>query len=271
VVITEQQKLGITVENVQERTVICTVSRTSCAFRAGMEEDCLVVALNEISTRSMCHKEVIDRLQQMHRPLRIKLRRVAPEKLQQRRAEMTALMHPHGKVGPADTSLEARAQTVGWAEHKLLSLVRLLAVGSFLKRPAAPATTDAAGGSNGDTEAEARERLWVARLLDILGGVESGFKRRMGKEPGVNERLRMLSLDLQNLVALFTEFRWTHRTLRSVRWHFIDLVCQALCVDAEASLSVSRDAKDLIDGPAITLLKEVGGRWGRCQRCGAGG
>lgn len=133
VVITEQQRLGITVENVLERTVICTVSRTSCAFRAGVEEGCLVVGLNEMNTRSMCHKEVIDRLQQPHRPLRMRLRRVAPEKLEQRRNEMIALMHPHGIVATGENSLESRAAMVAWAEQRLLLLVRLLAIGATLE------------------------------------------------------------------------------------------------------------------------------------------
>lgn len=58
-----------------------------------MEEGCLFTALGESSTRAMCHKEVIDRLMQIHSPLRLTLRRLPPERLQQRRAEMVALVH----------------------------------------------------------------------------------------------------------------------------------------------------------------------------------
>lgn len=247
VVITEQQKLGITVENVLERTIICTVSRTSCAFRAGMEEGCLIVALGNMSTRSMCHKEVIDRLQLMHRPLRIKLRRLAQEKLQQRRAEMIALMHPHGMAGTADTSLESRIQTVEWAEQKMLSLVRLLAVGSLLQ---------VAEGGHGQ-ETEDRPDLWRERVMDIAATVEQDIKRSRIRQTGLNERLTNLGHQLYSLVELLSEFSWSHPVLDPIRWHFIDMVCQALCVDADASLTTTRGMTELVDGPAIILLQEV--------------
>ena len=289
VVITEQEaKLGITVENVLERTVICTVSPTSCAFRAGLEEGCLVVALGETSTRSMCHKEVVDRLQQMHRPLRLRLRRLAPEKLQQRRAEMIALMHPHGMSTSTSTGtggdpgLEARSQIVAWAEQKLLSLVRLLAVGSLRvlpqaseletgrESPAKPNPPFQSEGDHGTTTglprglsaslAADRPELWRERLMDVATMIHSNLRRGGSASAGINERLRHLAEQLQALVDLLREFWWTHPALVPIRWHFIDLVVQLLCVDADASLSVSRDSRELADGPAITLLQELVGR-----------
>jgi len=211
-----------------------------------MEEDTLVVALNDIGTRCMCHKEVIDRLQQMHRPLRIKLRRLQAEKLQQRRAEMNALMHPQSQQTGSSQALETRAQTVGWAEQKLLSLVRILAVSSTIDK-------------EGPEEQVLRVQLWQERVLDLLRSVELGFRRRAEKSMGVNERLRMLALELQLLMHLLGDYRWDPEPLRPVRWHFIDMIVQALCVDSEASLTISRDSKELVDGPAIVILQEVSG------------
>lgn len=210
-----------------------------------MEEGCLITALGDLSTRSMCHKEVIDRLQIMHRPLRIKLRRLAPEKLQQRRAEMIALMHPHGMVATGDTSLESRTQTVEWAEQKMLSLIRLLAVGSLLG-------VVEGGGGKGD-----RPELWRERVLDIAATIQQDLKRNRIRQVGLNERLKNLGRQLQSLVELLSEFSWSHPALTPIRWHFIDMVCQALCVDADCSLTTTRGMSDLSEGPAIILLTEV--------------
>ncbi len=298
VVITEQQRLGITVENVLERTVVCAVAKASCAFRAGMEEGCLIVALGEISARSMCHKEVVDRLQLMHRPLRVRLRRLAPEKLQQRRAEMIALLHPHGLgaggsppggfggagggggggggAGAAplgvvkEASLEARTQVVHWAEQKLLSLVRLLAVGSLRLEQQQQQGAVTAGSLASAAMVVDRPALWQERVLDAAALLQVDLRRMRARGAqggllGLNERLRALAHQLQALVDLFAEFEWAHPVLAPLRWHFLDLCCQLLCADADGALAVSRDARELSEGPAVVLLQETVARLRRTQ------
>lgn len=74
---------------------------------------------------------------------------------------------------------------------------------------------------------------------------------------GVNDRLRTMGQELSSLVDLFEDIEWKERVLAAGRWHFIDMVCQVLCVDSEAALTTTRDTRDLTDGPAIVLLQEV--------------
>jgi hypothetical protein len=189
----------------------------------------------------------------MHRPLKMRLRRVAPERLAQRRAEMHALLHPNG-VEANESGLEARLQTVVWGEAKLLALVRLLLLGSLALAAERPDYCE-------------RPELWRERLMDVLAGMQQGagqqqgamgeLRRRRGREPGLNERLRNLAQHMVGLVALLQEFRWRHPVLSRLRWPVIDAVAQLMCVDADASFAVSRDVKELNEGPAATMLREV--------------
>ncbi|CAN0302148.1 unnamed protein product, partial [Ectocarpus sp. 12 AP-2014] len=93
------QKLGMTVENVLERTVVRAAAPGGGAEAAGVETGSLLVALDGQSTKNSSHFEVIELLRVANRPLTLRLRRVGRERLLRRRAEMRALTRPHGVFG----------------------------------------------------------------------------------------------------------------------------------------------------------------------------
>ncbi|CAM9513679.1 unnamed protein product, partial [Ectocarpus sp. 8 AP-2014] len=95
------QKLGMTVENVLERTVVRAAAPGGGAEAAGVETGSLLVALDGQSTKNSSHFEVIELLRVANRPLTLRLRRVGRERLLRRRAEMRALTRPHGVFGGA--------------------------------------------------------------------------------------------------------------------------------------------------------------------------
>ncbi|CAM9890094.1 unnamed protein product, partial [Scytosiphon promiscuus] len=95
------QKLGMTVENVLERTVVRAAAPGGGAEAAGVETGSLLVALDGQSTKYSSHFEVIELLRVANRPLTLRLRRVGRERLLRRRSEMRALTRPHGVFGDA--------------------------------------------------------------------------------------------------------------------------------------------------------------------------
>ncbi|CAM9436532.1 unnamed protein product [Ectocarpus sp. 13 AM-2016] len=69
------QKLGMTVENVLERTVVRAAAPGGGAEAAGVETGSLLVALDGQSTKNSSHFEVIELLRVANRPLTLRLRR----------------------------------------------------------------------------------------------------------------------------------------------------------------------------------------------------
>mmetsp|Transcript_4152 Transcript_4152/g.16108 ORF Transcript_4152/g.16108 Transcript_4152/m.16108 type:complete len:2006 (-) Transcript_4152:241-6258(-) len=91
-VVLRSDKLGMTVENVLERTVVRSVIQDGAAQRAGILEGSLLVRLGTHSTAAMSHFETIEHLKQVKRPLNLRLRKMPPERLERRRSEMSALL-----------------------------------------------------------------------------------------------------------------------------------------------------------------------------------
>ena len=218
-----------------------------------------------------------------------------------------------GGVGGWDASVESRGQVVGWAEEKMLGLLRLLVVGSLLRpsHPSEPGSSSlpvrcqgqgllpslsieenedgrefaAAGhklvssfrtsaGAASSTMDNERLEQWQGRILEIANTIQADLTharahihtaRQRLTALGMNERLRALGGHLQTLlellvgegVCVFSEQEQPPVVVAAFRWQVIDLIVQLLCVDMDGSLSVSRDSRDLVEGPAITLLQEL--------------
>ena len=86
-------RLGMTVENVLERTVVRSVVSDGAAASCGVVQGSLLVRLGAQSTAALSHFETIEQLKQAKRPLRLRLRKLPPSRLEQRRQEMSALLH----------------------------------------------------------------------------------------------------------------------------------------------------------------------------------
>lgn len=95
-VVIEREMLGLTVENVLERTVVRTVLEAGPAKKAGAKVGSLIVKVGNIETRNLTHFETIDELRQSQRPLVLVLRQIPEEALRAAREEMGRLIRGSG-------------------------------------------------------------------------------------------------------------------------------------------------------------------------------
>lgn len=95
-VIIEREMLGLTVENVLERTVVRTVLEAGPAKKAGAKVGSLIVRVGNIETKNLTHFETIDELRQSQRPLVLVLRQIPEEALKAAREEMGRLIRGSG-------------------------------------------------------------------------------------------------------------------------------------------------------------------------------
>ena len=91
-----REMLGLTVENVLERTVVRTVLPNGAAKRAGTKVGSLVVKVGSVETANLTHFETIDELRQSQRPLKLVLRRIGKDALRGAREEMGRLIKGGG-------------------------------------------------------------------------------------------------------------------------------------------------------------------------------
>lgn len=75
-----------------EHTVVNSAEPGGAADRAGVVASSLLLAVGDDETLNMTHEEVIARLKQPARPLRVRLRRLAPQVLTVAREKMRSLV-----------------------------------------------------------------------------------------------------------------------------------------------------------------------------------
>lgn len=92
----EREMLGLTVENVLERTVVRTVLAGGPAKKAGAQVGSLIVKVGNIETKNLTHFETIDELRQSQRPLQLVLRHISDDALRSAREEMGRLIRGSG-------------------------------------------------------------------------------------------------------------------------------------------------------------------------------
>jgi PDZ domain len=92
----EREMLGLTVENVLERTVVRTVVAGGPAKKAGAKVGSLIVKVGNIETKNLTHFETIDELRQSNRPLQLVMREVSEDALRSAREEMGRLIRGSG-------------------------------------------------------------------------------------------------------------------------------------------------------------------------------
>ena len=96
-VIIDQEMLGLTVENVLERTIIRTLLPEGAAKRAGAKIGSLIAKVGNIDTSNLTHFETIDELRQSQRPLKLTLRHIGSDVLRCAREEMGRLIRGRGE------------------------------------------------------------------------------------------------------------------------------------------------------------------------------
>lgn len=92
----EREMLGLTVENVLERTVVRTVVAGGPAKKAGAKVGSLIVKVGNTETKNLTHFETIDELRQSNRPLHLVMREISEEALRSAREEMGRLIRGSG-------------------------------------------------------------------------------------------------------------------------------------------------------------------------------
>ena len=95
-VVIDCEMLGLTVENVLERTVVRTVLATGAAKRSGVMVGSLIVMVGNVDTTNLTHFETIDELRQSMRPLKLRLKPISHDGLRSARDEMGRLIRGGG-------------------------------------------------------------------------------------------------------------------------------------------------------------------------------
>lgn len=87
-----REMLGLTVENVLERTIIRTVLPHGAAKKSGAKVGSLIVQVGAVKTYPLTHFETIDELRRSNRPLKLDLRMISANALKKARGEMGRLI-----------------------------------------------------------------------------------------------------------------------------------------------------------------------------------
>jgi PDZ domain len=95
-VVIDREMLGLTVENVLERTVVRTVLAGGAAKKSGAKVGSLIVKVGNVETKNLTHFETIDELRQSIRPLKLYLRPISSAGLRSAREEMGRLIRGGG-------------------------------------------------------------------------------------------------------------------------------------------------------------------------------
>lgn len=120
-VLIEREMLGLTVENVLERTVVRTVLVGGPAKKAGAQVGSLIVKVGNIETRNLTHFETIDELRQSQRPLQLVLRQISDEALRSAREEMGRLIRGSGFGKIVDGEAPPMPDSVDGASRPIVS------------------------------------------------------------------------------------------------------------------------------------------------------
>lgn len=95
-ILINNEMLGLTVENVLERTIIRTLLPDGAAAHAGAQVGSLIAKVGNVDTCNLTHFETIDELRRSQRPLKLTLRHVRGSVLRRAREEMGRLLRGRG-------------------------------------------------------------------------------------------------------------------------------------------------------------------------------
>ena len=125
-VVIEKDMLGLTVENVLERTIVRTVLPGGPAKKAGARVGSLIVQVGNVDTRNLTHFETIDELRQSQRPLQLILRQVSDGALRSAREEMGRLIRGAGFGNITEENAEAAGRPLVGNDMRIESYTRLV-------------------------------------------------------------------------------------------------------------------------------------------------
>ena len=140
------QQLGLTIENVLERTVVRNVLDGSEAKKKGVKNNSLVVSVGMTNCLTQTHAETLDSMKRSTRPVKIAFRMLDGALLNQRRAEMQGFLQKKRDKSTLDSSYYDT--TVKSIEKRTKWLLRMFALALCLPQntPAQLFTPDVDSG-----------------------------------------------------------------------------------------------------------------------------
>jgi len=115
----DNEMLGLTVENVLERTIIRTLLPDGAAKHAGAQVGSLIAKVGNVDTSNLTHFETIDELRRSQRPLKLTLRHIGGDTLRKAREEMGRLIRGHGLatiVGGRNSTTSGSSDSRPWRD-----------------------------------------------------------------------------------------------------------------------------------------------------------
>lgn len=91
-VLLQSKTLGMTIENVMERTIVRTINPSSEAAKLKIQANSLLLQVGNTKTIDNTHIETLDLLKNAPRPVKLLFRKLDAETVNQRRAQMQALV-----------------------------------------------------------------------------------------------------------------------------------------------------------------------------------
>jgi len=116
----DNEMLGLTVENVLERTIIRTLLPDGAAKHAGAQVGSLIAKVGNVDTSNLTHFETIDELRRSQRPLKLTLRHIGGDTLRKAREEMGRLIRGHGLatiVGGRNSTTSGSSDSRPWRDN----------------------------------------------------------------------------------------------------------------------------------------------------------
>ncbi|KAL7539881.1 hypothetical protein ACHAXR_009677 [Thalassiosira sp. AJA248-18] len=130
-ILIDQEMLGLTVENVLERTIIRTLLPDGAAQHAGAQVGSLIAKVGNVDTSNLTHFETIDELRQSQkRPLKLTLRHIGKDVLRRAREEMGRLIRGRGVLAATVSSSSFGNEVKPWRKENANTAGRQRQAGS---------------------------------------------------------------------------------------------------------------------------------------------
>jgi len=205
-VLLHSRQLGMTIENVMERTVVRAVHPNSEAARLHVKRDSAILKIGSNSTLAQTHLETLDALKNTVRPVKLRLCTIDLSVLQLHRARMQSLVQRRKNLAIGACT------TLNWIETRVLWVLELTAFTEALSAVHSPPQVVPRDGVNSSETVEQRLEEEAARakkhevralkLLEKYKKAKYAFFENGRREALVNTRLQVLSEIMQDVYLL---------------------------------------------------------------------
>lgn len=192
------RQLGMTIENVMERTVVRTVHKNSEASRLNVKSDSIILKIGANSTLSQTHLETLDTLRNSVRPVKLRLCTLSRPILEHHRSRMQSLVQRRKNLAIGACT------TLNWIESRVLYVLELSAFIEGLSAMSLPPCSVPVSGEDSKTAADVKKEheKRALKVLDKFKKAKYAFFENSRREALVNTRLQVLSEIMQDIYLL---------------------------------------------------------------------